>query len=394
MALRFFMGQRVLPFVLVVAMMAALTGCKEEAQKGAPPAPLVEVKTITAGDVPVTSEYVAQTAGSREVEVRARVTGILLKRTYTEGRPIKKGALMFEIDPDTYKAALDQAEGQLAQEQARLSRARLERDRVLALYADNAVSQKDRDDAVTEFDSASAAVKVAQARVKEARINLGYTRVDAPIAGVTSKEVRSEGSLVSPSADGSLLTTITRLDPLYVNFGVPGTEMSSLRRLIESGKAEMPADGLAVQLTLPDGTVYARTGKITFTDKQVDQTTGTVRSRAEFPNPEAEVMPGQFVRAKVLGLVLKNAIIVPQRAVLETQKGPMVYVVGSDMVANLRPVVVAEALGGDYLIEKGLSGGETIIVEGIIKARPGQPVRVAQPANGAAPAAAQPGAAS
>lgn len=390
MVLRRSMGQRALLLVLAVALLATVTGCKDEAHKAAPPAPLVELKTITAGDVPLTSEYVAQTAGSREVEVRARVTGILLRRAYTEGRPIRKGSLMFEIDPDTYKANLDQAEGQLAQEQARLSRARVERDRVLSLYSENAVSQKDRDDAVTEFESASAAVKVAQAKVKEARINLGYTRVDAPISGVTSKEVRSEGSLVGPTAEGSLLTTITQLDPLYVNFGVPGTAMSGLRRLIESGKAEVAKGGLTVEITLPDGTLYGRPGKITFTDKQVDQTTGTVRSRAEFANPEAEVMPGQFVRALVRGITLKNAIIVPQRAVLETQKGPMVYVVGADMMANLRPVVVAEPIGSDYLIEKGLSDGDQIIVEGIIKARPGQPVRVAQPES----AAAKPGAAS
>lgn len=371
---------RALLMLLAATMLTFMVGCTEEKKQAAMPAPLVELMTVEAKNVPVVGDYVAQTAGSREVEVRARVTGILERRTYKEGSPIQRGTLMFEIDPATYKAALEQAEGDLAQQTARYKRAVIERDRVFKLYADNAVSQKDRDDAQTEFDAASAAMKAAAGRAKEARINLGYTRVEAPISGVTSQEVRSEGSLATTTAEGSKLTSITQYDPLYINFGMPNSDIMSHRRLVEQGKAVLAPEGLTVELVLADGSRYSRVGKVTFRDKLVDQNTGTVRTRAEVANPDAEILPGQYVRALVHGLTLKDAIMIPQRAILETQHGPMVYVVDANMVANLRPVVIADTLGKDYVIEKGVAPGDRIILEGIIKARPGQPVRVAQPA--------------
>lgn len=384
---------------LAVVMLAGLVaGCSNEqkAPQAMPPV-LVKAMTITARDVPMTAEYVGQTAGSREVEVRARVGGILLRRAYTEGRPVKKGDLMFEIDPETYQAAVEQAQGRVAQADARYDRARRELDRVLPLYKENAVSQKDRDAAMSEFDSAKAEREVASAGLKEARINLGYTKVVAPITGITSKETRSEGSLVTTTTDGSLLTKVSRLDPVYVNFSMPGVEFMRQRKLLEAGRAQVGKEGVWVEIRLADGTLYNQKGRVNFMDKVVDPTTGVIKARAEFANAEAEVIPGQFVRVLVQGGILKDAMLVPQRAVLQTQNGPMVWVLGADDTVQPRPVVIADPVGNDYLLEKGLQSGERIIVEGIIKVRPGAKVQVMPdaPANGAAgaPAAASAGAA-
>lgn len=367
-------------FALVLALAAMLAGCKDEsAAPKAMPAPLVVVQQVQPRDLPLTYEYVGQTAGSREVEVRARVGGILMRRAYTEGRPVKKGDLMFEIDPEPFKADLEQALGQQAQAEARLQSAQSNRDRVLPLYRENAVSQKDRDDAVAEFDSARAALEEARARVKTARINLGYTRVEAPISGMTSKETRSEGSLVTTTAEGSLLTTISKVDPVYVNFSAPSVDLFRLRRMREEGRITLPKKGYDVIVRLIDGSIYKRTGTVNFIDPQVDPLTGTIRVRAEFPNPEAEVLPGQFVRVVMSGAIYNNALAIPQRAVLQTQQGPMVWVIGEGDIAQPRPVEISLPIDNQYIVEKGLTPGERIVVEGLLKVRPGQPVTIGQP---------------
>lgn len=367
-------------FALVLTLAVLLAGCtNESAAPGAMPAPLVVVGQAQPRDLPLAYEYVGQTAGSREVEVRARVGGILLRRAYVEGRPVKKGDLMFEIDPEPFKAELDQARSQQAQAEARLHSAQSNRERVLPLYRENAVSQKDRDDAVAEADAAMAASEEARARVKSARINLGYTRVEAPISGMTSKETRSEGSLVSPTAEGSLLTTISRVDPVHVNFSVPSVDLFRLRRMREEGRITLPAKGYDVTVRLIDGSTYKRTGSVNFIDPLVDPLTGTIRVRAEFPNPDAEVLPGQFARVVMTGAVYTNALAIPQRAVLQTQQGPMVWVIGQGDIAEPRPVEIGLPVGSDYIVEKGLAPGERYVVEGLLKVRPGQPVTIGQP---------------
>lgn len=376
----------------LTGLSAMLVGCKDDsAAPKAMPAPLVVVQQVQPRDLPLTYEYVGQTAGSREVEVRARVGGILMRRAYTEGRPVKKGDLMFEIDPEPFKADLDQALGQQAQAEARLQSAQSNRDRVLPLYRENAVSQKDRDDAVAEFDSAKAALEEARARVKTARINLGYTRVEAPISGMTSKETRSEGSLVTTTADGSLLTTISKVDPVYVNFSAPSVDLFRLRRMREEGRITLPKKGYDVVVRLIDGSTYKRTGTVNFIDPLVDPLTGTIRVRAEFPNPEAEVLPGQFVRVVMSGAVYNNALAIPQRAVLQTQQGPMVWVIGEGDVAQPRPVEISLPIGNEYIVEKGLAAGERYVVEGLLKVRPGQPVTIGQPREAQEGQSGQPG---
>ncbi|NJB68124.1 membrane fusion protein (multidrug efflux system) [Desulfobaculum xiamenense] len=366
---------------------ALMSGCTEgNASKGSgktPPPPLVKAQVVERSDIPLTVEYVGQTAGSREVEVRARVGGILLKRAYVEGSPIREGELMFTIDPEPFRADLAQANGQLARCKATLQQAGLDRDRILALYADGAVSTQERDNAITAYDAAEADVQAASARVREAAINLGYTEVRAPISGMTSKETRSEGSLVSTDAAGSLLTTITQLDPVYVNFSIPGTEALHYRKLAAEGKFSVPTDGYTVRIRMSDGAVYSVPGRINFSDKQVDPMTGSIRSRAEFSNPQGQVLPGQFVRVLLDGGVLTNALLIPQRAALFTQSGPIVYVLDDKGIPSPRPVVLGDTVGESFIVESGLEGGERIVAEGVVKVRPGMPVNVA----GAAPAA-------
>lgn len=251
------------------------------------PPPEVTVVTVKPADVPLPLEYVGQTAGSREVEVRARVSGILLKRLYAEGRPVKAGDALYQIDPEQAKAALDQARGALEVEQAKLIRAKQDQARILPLFAENAVSQKDRDEAVANFESAQASAAAARARVREAQINMDYTRVTAPISGMTSKEVRSEGSLVSPSGDASLLTKISQLDPMYVNFSMSDNELLRLRTWQAQGRFEPPeGERYTVEVKLSDGSMFPTAGRLNFTDNLIDPSTGAIRSRAEFANPD------------------------------------------------------------------------------------------------------------
>jgi len=398
------MPQRVLscrPLAVLFLGLAVLAwGCGNDSSGQtpggqAPPPAEVVVQTVSPADIPLTLEYMGQVAGSREVEVRARVGGILLRRTYTEGAKVRQGEVMFVIDPEPFKAALEQAQGALGQSEARLQKARRDLDRMTKLIKDGMVSRKDSDDAQTEYESAGADVRAAQAKVKEARINLGYTKVEAPVTGMTSKETRSEGSLVTQTADGSLLTTITRVDPVYVNFSIPGSESTRFRKARAEGRiAFEQGDSFTVSLLLPDATEYKHPGHINFMDSQVDGPTGVVKARAEVPNPDGEILPGQFVRAQLKGAVLKKAMVIPQRAVLRTQQGTIVWVVDAAGVVAPRPVTLGETLGNDYLVEQGLQPGERVIVEGVIKVRPGATVRPREEARpGVAAVAAQGGSA-
>jgi len=313
-----------LAFAALIALLSAMAaGCTEQEANGspasAPPPPPVKAMTIEARDIPLTYEYPAQVEGSREVDVRAQVGGILKERTYVEGSYVNAGDVLFRIAPDSYDASLEQAEGELERLKATMELTRLERDRTVSLYSQDAVSTQERDDAVSQYEAARAAVRTAEGALRTARINKGYTEVTAPISGITSKETVSEGSLVTTSSTGSLLTTITRMDPVYVNFSVPGTELLKLRRRMAKGDIVMAESGPTVRLRLSDGSIYEHAGRVTFTDKQEDPRTGTVRARAEVPNPDALVLPGGFVRVLVDGSVLKNAVIVPQRAVMFTR---------------------------------------------------------------------------
>jgi membrane fusion protein (multidrug efflux system) len=368
---------------LLAASWTGLTGCAsdssgQEASQAAPPTEVVAA-TVTRADLPLEMAFMGQTAGSREVEVRARVGGILLRRTYEEGGRVRHNDLMFEIDPAPYQAALEQAKGALGQAEAKLAQAQRDQARMATLYKDDVVAKKDSDDAQTTLDSAQAAVGEARGKVHEAGLNLEWTKVTAPISGMTSKETRSEGSLITTTSEGSLLTTISRVDPLYVNFSLSGPEMLKLRRLRAEGKVVLTTgDDFVVRLTLPDGSDYAKSGRINFTDTQVNSTTGVVKLRAEFPNADFAVLPGQFVRVHLEGAQYKDVLAIPQGAVLNTQQGAMVWTIDDKDQVAPRPVVLGDAVGNSYLIEQGLAPGDRIVVEGIIKVRPGMVVKVRQ----------------
>lgn len=352
---------------------------------GMPP-PEVTVMEVKPADLPATYEYVGQTAGSRDVEVRARVTGILLKRNYREGAAVARGQSLFTIDPAPFRIALQRAEAELAAAEARLDQARRNSARLKPLAEAKAVSQKDYDDAAAAERIADADVKLAQARLAEAKLDLEWTRVEAPIAGITSRATQSEGTLVSgPSV---LLTTITQIDPIWVTFGIPEREHLAIRSAVDSGRLELPGGGTGfdVKVRLSDGSEYERTGRLDFSDVRVNTQTGTTDTRAELPNARGRLKPGQFVRVVLSGAVRPNAIAVPQRAVLDGPQGKFVYVVDAQGKAEMRPVEVGDWQGDDWIIHKGLQAGDKVILDGLLKIAPGAPVRIAAPGAAAPPA--------
>jgi membrane fusion protein (multidrug efflux system) len=341
---------------------------------GMPPAE-VNAVTVALQSLPETYEYVGQTAGSREVEVRARVTGILLKRNFEEGGRVKQGQSLFTIDPAPFQAAANRAEADVAAAQARVEQARRNAARLKPLYAEQAVSQKEYDDAVSAELIGAADLKAAQARLIEARLALEYTRVESPVSGYASRALRSEGSLVS--GPDVLLTTVVQVDPIWVNFGIPDTEQARLQKEAAEGRLKLPKN-FEVELRLADGSLYPQKGKLDFADVRISPATGTREARAEMPNASGVLRPGQFVRVILRGATRPNAVTVPQRAVLEGPQGKFVYVVDEKGTAQPRPVEAGRWAGDDWIISAGLKGGERVIVDGVMKLGPGAPVKIAE----------------
>jgi membrane fusion protein (multidrug efflux system) len=351
----------------LIAAAAALSACSSDATPGQPPPPEVAVQTVDASPVPLDLTYTARTMGSREVEVRARVGGILLKRRYEEGKPVQQGQPMFLIDPEPVRARLESAKAELAVTNARMNEARRERDRVLPLFEQNAVSQSRRDEVVSTFEVAAAQVTAAESSLRTAQLDIEYTDVRAPISGLTSREVLSEGSLVSTDQTSSLLTRIVQIDPLYVEFAVPESEASLIRGVL----ARSNGAGLSVKLVMEGGTDYPQVAQLTFIDNAVDLGSGTVRARAVLPNHDATLIPGQFVRAKVEGVVLANSLAIPRKAVMSGPQGRFVWLVDNDQKVAIRPVQVGRSMGNNIMVTEGLSAGERFIVEGVLKVQPG-----------------------
>jgi len=324
-------------------------------------------------------EYTGQTAGSREVEVRARVTGILLKRNFLEGGPVKQGQSLYTIDPAPLQAALARAEADVGVASARLDQAKRNAARQRLLVAEKMVSQKAYDDAASEEAIGEAELKAGRARLTEARLNLEYSRVEAPASGIASRSLRSEGSLVS--GPEVLLTTVTQVDPIWVNFGISDNEQLRLQKEVDAGRLQLPKDNrFDVVLRLADGSVVARTGRLAFSDIRVSGNTGTSEARAEIPNPDGRLRPGQFVRVTLTGATRPNAVLIPQRAVLEGPQGKFVYVVDAKSTAQARQVEVGEWAGSDWIIIGGLQAGERVIIDGVMRIGPGAPVQVADAA--------------
>ncbi|MFZ5861756.1 MAG: efflux RND transporter periplasmic adaptor subunit [Nitrospirota bacterium] len=364
--------------LLAGALMLALSGCHQAAgSPPAPPPPDVAVVTVQPRDLPAVFEYVGQVAGVREIEVRARVSGILERWNYQEGASVKAGDSLFTIDPQPFQAELARAEAVLASAEATLTQATRNAARLEPLWEAKAVSRREYDDAESAEQVAGANVQAAQAAVTQARLNVSYTRVEAPISGITSRAVVSEGSLVQ--AQQTLLTTISQLDPVHVIFSFTEAEHLRFRRELSEARLTLPKDGrFDVKLTLADGSEYPQAGKVDFTDVRVNTSTGTIEARAVVPNPQRLLRPGQFVRVHLSGAVRPNAIAIPQRAVLEGPGAKIVMTVNKEGIVEQRPVQVSDWSGTEWIITNGLNPGDTVIVDGVVKARPGSPVTVAQ----------------
>ncbi len=368
----------------VVAWLLAvgLVGCNNAAgSAAAPPPPEVAVVTVQPRDLPATFEYVGQIAGVREVEVRPRVSGLLEHWNYKEGSAVQAGQSLFTIDPEPFRAELAKAEADLASAEASLSQVTRNAARLKPLWDAKAVSQKEYDDAISAEQVAAANVKAAQAAVTRARLNLSYTRVEAPISGITSRALKSEGSLVE--AQHTLLTTISQIDPIHVIFSFTEAEHLRFTRDVSEGRLKLPKDGrFDVTLKLADGSEYTRAGKVDFTDVRVDARTGTIEARAVIPNPQHLLRPGQFVRVQLSGAVRPGAIAIPQRAVLEGPNTKIVMTANAQGVVEPRPVQVGDWSGDEWVITGGLNPGDRVIVDGVVKARPGSPVTIAQARQG------------
>jgi membrane fusion protein (multidrug efflux system) len=367
--------------LLAVFAVFGLPACtKADGSAAAPPPPEVTVATIQPRDLPATFEYVGQIDGVREVEVRPRISGILEHWNYKEGAPVKAGDSLFTIDPEPFRAALAKAEADSARAEAMHTQAIRDTGRLKPLWEAKAVSQKAYDDAVSSEQVAAANVQAAEAAVTQARLDLSYTRVEAPISGITSRALKSEGSLVE--AQKTLLTTISQIDPIHVIFSFTEDEHLKFTRAVADGRLTLPKDGkFDVTLKLADGSEYTRAGKVDFTDVRVDPNTGTIEARAVVPNPRHLLRPGQFVRVRLAGAVRPGAIAVPQRAVLEGPGTKIVMTVNEKGLVEPRPVQVGDWSGEEWVITGGLHAGDRVIVDGVVKARPGSPVTIAQAAE-------------
>jgi len=313
--------------------------------------------------------------------VRALVSGILLERRYQEGSAVRRGDVLFRLDAAPYRAAAERAQAELGVEQAKLSEARRQRDRINSLLERKLVSERQLDEAVSAFEVAEASVAAARARLRSAELDLSYTEVRAPISGLTSSEVRSEGSLIRAGEDSSLLTRIVQTDPMYVEFSLPEAEAAQVRARVAAGRIP------TVRLGFEDGTEHVTVAKLTFVDNAVEPASGTVRARGVLPNPDGRLVPGQFLRARLEGVEIANAVTVPRRAVMSSAQGSFVWLVGAGDVVELRPVRLAGTVGDLVVITEGLAGGERVVAEGVLKVRPGATVKVAEPAAPAAPGA-------
>jgi len=358
--------------LLCAALFLGLVGCRQE-QAPPPSGPLpVAVLQVAPADIAQTAIAPAQTEGVREVEVRARVTGILQTVNYAEGVRVKAGDLLFRIDPAPYAAAHALALAQLAQETARAQQATDEAARQAALFAQKAASRKEADDAQALAAAAKGARDAAAAKANLAQLDLGYCEVRSPVAGIAGRRLRTEGALVTPTGPDGLLTTIVSSDELWARFGLSEDDF---HRLFADGAKS--AQGAEVVLLLPNGSAYPVRGKIDFASTQVDTRLGTVQLRARFANADGGLLAGQFVRARVTGGKAKDAYLIPQLALVQAPSGRSVFVIGAGDRAEARPVVLGETLGADIVILSGLRPGDRVIPNQLHKLRPRAPLAAA-----------------
>ena len=394
----------IIPLLAAVALVA----CSKSEHKAVDRGPVeVTVQTVAARDTPVSFEYVGQTQSSRQVQIVARVSGFLDKRVYTEGSFVKAGQVMFQQDARPFQVQVDAAKAALAEQQARQNVADDNLARVKPLAERKALSQRELEDAIGAAASAAAAVEVAKANLEQAKLNLSYTTIMTPVSGLSSFSKVQDGQYVN--VVDSQLTYVAQLDPMWVNFSVSENDMLALRSDQQAGRLKLPPTGgfdVAVVLAngetfptkgritfesadfnqqtgtflfgvkLAEGNVYRNSGKLNFADVRISDTTGTSEARAELPNPDGLLRPGQFVRVQVSGAVRPNAILVPQSSVLQGAQGHFVVVVDKENRAQIRPVEVGPWHGDDWFILKGLAPGDVVVTDGMVRVSPGAPVKV------------------
>jgi membrane fusion protein (multidrug efflux system) len=390
------MKRALIPALCGLLAIATVACGKKEAP--APPPPEVKVATVLQKDVPIYVEAIGQTRGSTEIEVRARVEGFIQTIDFKEGNPVRKGQLLYTIDPSPFEAALAQAKGALAESEAQLARARQDVVRYEPLVAKNAISRQEYETAVVVQRAAEAAVEAAKAQAESAQINLGYTRVVAPENGMAGKTEVYPGTLVG-RGQSTLLTHISQIATIHVRFTIPERDyLYYARRRQEAGKVGAPQPPF--ELVLSDGSVHPEKGRLVFVDRNVDPTTGTILMEAAFPNPGGIVRPGQYARVRAAVDLKQGAILVPQRAVSELQGIYNVAVVGSDDSVEIRMVTPAQRIGNLWVMDAGLKAGDRVVVEGLQKVRSGVKVKAeavtieesTAPPPGAAPPAEAKGA--
>jgi membrane fusion protein (multidrug efflux system) len=362
----------VVAFVGIGTFMLLGGGRKKEAP-GAPPPPQVSVLTVQRQTIPADYEYVAQAASSNSAQVRAQVSGVIVARTFVEGTDVRKGALLYRIDPRTYAANYESAKARVAENEAQLANATRTLDRLKPLLAERAAAQQDVDNAQASYDQARAAVLDAKAAVDAARKSYDDSFVRAEVDGRVGRALMDVGSVTSGSSD--LLTTIDRVDPIYVYFNPSDQDVLQWRRDIAAKRLVLPKGALDVQATLSDGSVFGQKGKLDFVSLTLQQNTGALQLRAEFPNPQHTLLPGQFVRVRLLGVTRSDAVLVPQRAVQQGLTGPFVYLLADSNKITARPVTGTVWQGTQWIIDGGLQPGDRVIVDGAMKIAPGAPVR-------------------
>ncbi len=363
------------PVMAALAAALLVAGCGREPPKPPEKGPAeVAVQTIQRADVPIAAVYVAQTQSSQAVNIQARVSGWLDKRLYREGSVVKSGQVLFQMDPKPFQASLAAAQAALQRNQAALTVAQQNLNRTKPLAQQNALSQKDLDDAQGQYEQSAAAVEQAKAQVTQAQLDLSYTTIRSPVDGVSSFAVVADGTYLSPS--NSQLTTVSVLSPMWVNFSVSENEMERIRNEVRAGQLRLPEGGrFVVEIEMVDGNLFPYTGAITFADPSYNPTTGTFLLRATVDNPAGVLRPNQYVRVRLNGAVRPNAIVVPQRAVQQSAKGHFVWIVNKDNHAELRPVVVGQWKGEGWIIAEGLDDGDRVVVDGGIRLAEGAPVK-------------------
>ncbi len=366
------------PLIAVLLVGALLAGCQKKAAPAPAKPPPIEVRVVAsrAETVPVVNEYVGRVAAYRSVEIRARVEGVLEQRHFVEGAEVKKGELLYSIDPTPYRIALNDAQADQARSAANLASARAKEKRLAPLVKENAISQQDYEDAVTAVKQTEAQLAVSTANVERALTNLGYTKVLATESGKIGAALVPEGRLVGRS-ESTHLTTVDRLDQVYVNFNVADRDALILRRELSQGKIKAGAGTGSAQarIFLPDGSEFERSGKLDFSESQVNPSTGTITLRVVMPNPGRKLLPGMYVRVVYTSGERPNTRLIPQKAVTKTPTGHVAWVVGPDNKVERRDLVVGEWLKSDWIIEKGLGAGELVVVEGLQRLQQGATVK-------------------